>query len=285
MQIYYWNDTQKCRQGNFGDQLNVWLWPKLIPEIINTKDQSLFVGIGTLLNTSLPVNQKLAVFGSGVGYGDLPEIQDIWRIYCVRGPRTASALNLDPQLAITDAALLTRLCYQPKSIDNNYGKQVAFMPHWQTPMVIWRQACEELEITFIDPGESVDNVLYKISNAKYVLTEAMHGAIIADSLRIPWAAISTRPSINTFKWLDWCESMELEYSPVNFYWKRFTLNIDNENSNLYPLFLAFAKNRLKQILQLIQPSLSNEMILKQKEEALLSKLEQLRSDWQSGVFY
>lgn len=284
MKIYYWNDTQKCPHGNFGDQLNIWLWPKLIPEVINDQNQGLFVGIGTLLNTSLPINQKLAIFGSGVGYGNLPQIQDVWHIYCVRGPRTASVLKLDPKLAITDAALLTRLCYQPTSVDGNLSKQVAFMPHWQTPMFLWQQACEQLGLTFIDPGESVDNVLDKISNAKYVLTEAMHGAIIADSLRIPWIAISTRPSINTFKWFDWCESMELEYRSVNLYCKRFTPNIVTKNSTLYPLALAFAKHRLNWILQSIQPSLSKETILKQKEETLLSKLDQFRYDWQSGVF-
>ena len=112
----------------------------------------------------------------------------------------------------------------------------------------------------------------------------MHGAIIADTLRIPWIPISTRPSINTFKWLDWCESMELEYSCVNLYWKRFTFNAVDKDSTLYPVTLAFAKNRLNWILKSIQPILSKEIILKQKEEALLSQLDKLRDDWQSGIF-
>lgn len=35
-----------------------------------------------------------------------------------------------------------------------------------------------------------------------VLADAMHAAIIADAMRVPWLPLITSPQINTFKWLD-----------------------------------------------------------------------------------
>jgi hypothetical protein len=48
-----------------------------------------------------------------------------------------------------------------------------------------------------------------------VVAEAMHAAIAADALRIPWVATSLYDHVATLKWLDWCESLSLLYSPVS----------------------------------------------------------------------
>lgn len=285
MKIHYWSDTSKCPNGNFGDMLNLWLWPKLIPDIICDTDNSKLVGIGTLLNETLPTNQPLAILGSGVGYGRTPQLMDKWHVYCVRGPRTASALELDPKLAITDAALLIRSCYKSRIVGSNSKEQIAFMPHWQTPIFPWKQACEKLGMMYIDPGEPVEQVLFKISRAKYVLAEAMHGAIVADTLRVPWVAVSTRQSVNTFKWSDWCESLQVEYNPVKLYWKRFTPNLVSQNHSLAHLAQIVACKSLRRLSQSAKPRLSEEKILFRKEEMLLEKLDLLRNDWDNGMFF
>jgi len=46
-----------------------------------------------------------------------------------------------------------------------------------------------------------------------VVTEAMHGAIVADTLRIPWVPVVCSPAILPFKWSDWTRSVELAYRP------------------------------------------------------------------------
>src|ERR1019366_6854573 len=51
------------------------------------------------------------------------------------------------------------------------------------------------------------------ASAKLVVAEAMHGAIVADTLRIPWIAVECSPEILPFKWVDWCQSMDLPYKP------------------------------------------------------------------------
>jgi succinoglycan biosynthesis protein ExoV len=57
-------------------------------------------------------------------------------------------------------------------------------------------------------------VIEKIRSARLVLAEAMHAAIVADSLRVPWIAVSSSPKVSSFKWLDWTQSMELPYLPL-----------------------------------------------------------------------
>src|SRR4051794_17394139 len=97
MRLYYYKDPI----GNFGDDLNPWLWPRLISNIFDVNNEIIFLGIGTLLNQK--VDRRVAasafkvVFGSGVGYrkGKLPLIDNRWKFYCVRGPLSAYALSLD----------------------------------------------------------------------------------------------------------------------------------------------------------------------------------------------
>ena len=84
MRLYYYRDPV----GNFGDDLNPWLWSRLIPDLLDDQSDELFVGIGTLLNQLVPKATRTVVFGSGAGYGELPEIYETWEFYCVRGPLT-----------------------------------------------------------------------------------------------------------------------------------------------------------------------------------------------------
>jgi succinoglycan biosynthesis protein ExoV len=65
----------------------------------------------------------------------------------------------------------------------------------------------------VDPCWPVEQVLAAIGQTKVLLAEAMHGAIVADALGIPWIPIITSPRILTFKWRDWCSSLGLDYRP------------------------------------------------------------------------
>jgi succinoglycan biosynthesis protein ExoV len=66
----------------------------------------------------------------------------------------------------------------------------------------------------VDAHWSPHVVLRVLSEARLVVTEAMHGAIVADTLRIPWIPVVCSPEIATFKWRDWTASLDLPYRPI-----------------------------------------------------------------------
>ncbi len=208
MKLYYW----KSQVRNFGDQLNPWLWPRILPGVFDDDRRTIFLGIGTLLNSRVPERPFKVIFGAGAGYGDLPVLDSrSWKIYCLRGPLTAKALGLPVKLAISDAAVLVRRLSLPRP-QETYA--ISFMPHWLTAELgDWQRICRQIGFNFIDPRNSVDDVLIGILGTQLLVTEALHGAVVADAMRVPWIAVRTKSPILDFKWNDWCQSVELDYRP------------------------------------------------------------------------
>ena len=200
---------------NFGDApLNTWLWPRLLPGLLDEDDRVLFVGIGSLLGLRrIPVEPLKLVFGTGTGYqkGDRP-LDPRCHVYCVRGPLTAQRFGLDPALAITDGAALVRVAGPPASSARH---RAAFMPHWQSATYFdWRRLCGDLGLHYIDPTADAEAVLRDVQASEVVLAEAMHGAIVSDALRVPWIPLRAYAHILDFKWHDWCRSVDLTYAPL-----------------------------------------------------------------------
>ena len=54
----------------------------------------------------------------------------------------------------------------------------------------------------------------EMSRCEVLICEAMHGAIVADALRIPWMPVSCYEDISAFKWRDWLSTVELPYAPT-----------------------------------------------------------------------
>jgi succinoglycan biosynthesis protein ExoV len=203
----YWSTKH-----NFGDSLNPWLWEKLLPGALDQDSSELLVGIGTILNHKIPAAGHKHVFGSGFGYGWPPNVHSPdWTIHCVRGPRTAAELGLPAQLAITDPAILIRRFVPPA---RSRTKEIVFIPHFESLEAgDWEMVCRLANLTFVNPCDTIEHVIQKIRSAKLVVAEAMHGAIVADALRVPW--IPLRPLIkkNESKWFDWFESIGLRCTP------------------------------------------------------------------------
>ena len=53
-----------------------------------------------------------------------------------------------------------------------------------------------------------------IGNARLALTEAMHGAIVADTFRVPFVPLVSSREISSFKWMDWALRMDIPYRPI-----------------------------------------------------------------------
>lgn len=210
MQPYYW----ASHHGNFGDDLNLWLWDYLLPGLRDVSPDVLLVGVGTVLNpVLLPPGQKKLVVGSGYGYGDVPDINDPeWDVRCVRGPMTAQKLGLAAERGITDPAAL--IADMPEFQNLPKLHKTTFVPHWESAEFgMWQSVCEPAGLTYLDPRGEAKSVIRHIAQSELIVAESMHGAILADAFRVPWIAVSSSRSINNFKWNDWATSVGVRYEP------------------------------------------------------------------------
>jgi hypothetical protein len=211
VKLVYW----KGEVPNFGDELNPWLWDKLLPGFLDDDDRDLFLGIGSILWDGLPNNATKVVFGSGyANYWDKPVIDSKWKIYFVRGRRSAKMIGIEPTFALGDPATLVRLAIGHLPQPAKLGSK-AFMPHWESAEDgDWEAIAAAAGLTFIDPRWEVERVIQAIRGADLLITEAMHGAIVADALRVRWVPYAP-PVTHHAKWYDWAETVDVcfEFMP------------------------------------------------------------------------
>jgi len=228
--------------GNFGDELNSWLWSRLLPDIkFDDDDRVRVMGIGSGLSPKLWRKQPLSryvVLGSGAGYSHFKfslgrrfpllaislekilsqeaPLQRDWlppssKIYWVRGPLTVKLLKLDPALACGDP-----VTYLNRFVEHSNSPRaaVAYMPHFRSSILTEIELlCAEAGIAYIDPCAGIEPVMAQLQNCQLLITEALHGAIAADAFRIPWIPVVTSSLVLDFKWRDYCMQMELDYQP------------------------------------------------------------------------
>jgi len=169
-----------------------------------------FVGIGTLLSNRIPAARRTIVFGSGAGYGATPHTDKSWDIVCVRGPESAKLMGLPSSSAVVDPAILVRLFEEHTSME---GQQISYMPHHlRSTLGDWEEVCKIAGYQYIDARDNVAEVLQSLKNTRLLITEAMHGAIVADALRIPWIAVHSPEHILQLKCIDLMGSLQLEES-------------------------------------------------------------------------
>lgn len=287
MKLYYF----KKKEGNFGDDLNGWLWQELVPNAFDEDERSVFFGIGTIINDRIyeraPKADKIVVFGSGVGYGrtplrNLPDIGDKWKVYCVRGPLSARALGLKDDMVVSDAAVLIRRLFKCTE-EKKYS--FSYIPHVNQAIKhggLWKRVCDQLGYGYIDPRWSRDEVLRSLCQAEVIIAEAMHGAIVADALRIPWIAARTTDTIFEFKWQDWCRSVDLNYQPQTITGLPKRRGI--EYSAIEWLSAKKIARQMEDIAKLSPPLLSKDSKIEQVTVRLEEKLQDFKKDLLSGIF-
>ncbi|MGL4237183.1 polysaccharide pyruvyl transferase family protein [Tabrizicola sp.] len=211
MKLTYFRHTP----SNFGDELNAIMWHELLPEGFLDEDEGeLFLGIGSILWDHLPRAPMKHVMGSGFGgYTAPPDVHDgSWNVVWLRGPVTAERLGVDPGLAICDSAILLRAMALPPPVA---GAGTVFMPHFESATRgDWERACALAGIGYLDPRDDVLDLLARIRGAKLMITEAMHGAIVADALRVPWIGIVPFFPQHRAKWEDWAGSLGFGLRPA-----------------------------------------------------------------------
>ena len=182
------------------------------------------------------------------------------------------------------------------------------MPHHRSAEYgDWRQVCRLAGIHYIDPEASVDRVLCDIQETRLLLTEALHGAIAADALRVPWVATRAYGFILKFKWHDWCESVGLTYRPstlpmlwnhplpasraIGNAFKRLLghARVGKEKWRLAPVRIhgkkqtELAASALQTLASNVDAQLSSDAVLDRVADELLHRLDRLCSDYPSRL--
>jgi len=196
--------------NNFGDKLNDIIFPSIgINNRIEFNKLNLqnlpkctYLGLGTLL--SKKIHSNVIVVGSGAFGRKCPSVSLDYKF--VRGKLTANFLNLDEKLGKGDTAYFLKNYIQNKS-STIKTENIGIIPHYKNNNLLLPGR------HVISPELPVDEFIYKVSQCKVILAEAMHGAICADILRIPWAPISLDENnypIQHFKWNDWASVFDLD---------------------------------------------------------------------------
>jgi succinoglycan biosynthesis protein ExoV len=266
VKLYYWNGRR-----NFGDELNLFLLPRLAPDLLDEDDSCLFLGIGTIMNQRVPPEPLKVVFSSGTGYGTSPLVDDRWHFYCVRGPLTQRALGIAEDTVATDAGILVRDYFKRR---NNGTQDFGFMPHWSNDRRPLMRSVRSEDVLPISPMRSPEEVIGDISKVRILITESLHGAIVADSLRIPWIPIKLSENVLEFKWRDWCSTVGIEYQPWSF-------SAAIPARGLLGRWQArpFA-SELRACCRAGKPVLSREGVVSGLCDVLKERLLRLRRDWQ-----
>jgi succinoglycan biosynthesis protein ExoV len=200
------------REGNFGDDLNEVIWPFIFPALLETEKPGVgLVGIGTIIGMPVAGLDELHVFSSGFGYDALSNWSGKKIVFwCVRGRLSAAALGLSETTAITDGAYLSPFVQTlPQARSDNPGGTVV-IPHVDSVRLGgWGRACADAGFTLLDPRGRPQDVIAAISGAALVLTESLHGAILADAYGVPWVPFGSSKNFSTVKWADWLSSLEV----------------------------------------------------------------------------
>lgn len=214
MRIVYYRGVHP----NFGDELNTWMWPRILPGFFDDDGQVLFMGIGSIIDAHYDQAATKVIFGTAFvpQYNRMPDLtRGDWDVYFVRGPRTARLLNLSPALSLGDSAILIRTLV-------NYRQRnpevVSFIPHWESlERGNWQQVCRLAGINLIDPRRPVEEVITELLRSRLVIAEAMHGAIVSDALRVPWVPLLPIDDMHRAKWFDWAEALGMVLDPYRLW--------------------------------------------------------------------
>lgn len=297
MQLVYYKET-----SNFGDLLNPLIFNQLLPGFFDEDPKEQFLGIGTILGQEQGTKKtkKLIVYSSGYAIGDVftygkaPVLDKRYEILCVRGPLTAKVLGIDEKLAVADGALLLKylpIPSVPKTLSYSY------MPHHVSEGMyeLWEERVEEAGMNFISPAQPVNAIIEQIQQSEVLITEAMHGAIVADVFRVPWIGVRAYEHINRFKWDDWGQSMKIDvklHAMPSLFSKRKLSEMTSEafQNGAKPLQSIGERalkwrqqwirepltvRRLKK-LKKVRPQLSRNSVLNDKSQQLLDILQTLK---------
>ena len=283
MAIFYYDDYSKLYQSrNFGDDINPFLLSRLFPKSLIHNQATCLIGIGTLLyeDTVDKVRQydHKIVFSSGAPHEYVGDIfDDSWDFICVRRPKTAASIGLSEGSDICDGAVLLSDFFPP--MPSAKRNNVVLIPHinsgWAAGLTL-NKICAEIGIQYLSPDEPSEVFINTVRSASLVMTEAMHGAILADTMRTPWIPFNLHFH-NGFKWEDWFASIRQPYESHSLTPKLEDCDQEHDLDGHRKWLEELLKKNIQRILEQESPILSDEELLNHHKSSLYAKIETVKN--------
>ncbi len=193
---------------NFGDDLNPWLWEALLARRVRlaSKGTPHVLGMGSILETAAPHS---LVAGSGF----LRPPGSSAKVHCgvlsVRG--RLSAAHVDGPCLLGDPGVLVNVAFPAPAGDRS---RIAVVPHVSELARALRSVPSGVEV--IDVRRHPLEVIRSIGACRRVLSQSLHGLIVADAYGVPnaWIAPSECMVGGRFKFDDYYSTTDRRRDPL-----------------------------------------------------------------------
>jgi len=216
LKLFYYDGTFNgvmC-STNVGDELNVPLAKMLSGREVKCtlaakKSETVDVAIGSLMTFYKPLpNCTLRFWGTGAFKHSERPITGRCQVYALRGKLSKKSMEKRTGMNLSKIALGDPGLLAPALLDTLPKKQykLGLIPHHANQLDL-HNYCNVKDAVIIAPELSAKKFVREAAKCEVILSEAMHGLIIADSLGIPNARIMPMDKKSTvlgdFKFLDY----------------------------------------------------------------------------------
>lgn len=193
---------------NFGDDINPAFFEALSgvrTRFATNRDAVHFLGMGSILDRATP---QSIVLGAGL-LEPRPPAPAPMRCVALRGALTAAALGIDPaQVPLGDPMVLIDRLVRP-----DRGSDTGFIPHVR--QIRSARGGLPAGMRLIDVGSDPWAVIREIGHCRRIISQSLHGLIVADALGIPnlWLAPAANMTGGAFKFQDYFSTLDAPKTP------------------------------------------------------------------------
>jgi hypothetical protein len=195
---------------NFGDDINPALFGLLAgrPMRLRTdRSQPHFLGMGSILEKA---TAQSVVLGSGFLRKPAASVDKSPKLVAVRGKLSRDALGVGEEVLLGDPMVLLGQVFRPPSEKRH---ALGLVPH-VSEVTSLRRICPK-GVKVIDPADSPWKVIEEIASCERIMSQSLHGLIVADALDTPnlWLAPSVSMAGGEFKFLDYFSTLDARKRP------------------------------------------------------------------------
>lgn len=198
---------------NFGDDMNPGLFGELLGHkvrLISHRNAPHFLGMGSILERA---NPNSIVLGSGFLSKPDPGLIDGDRVVAVRGALSAEGLRNASNVLLGDPMVLLP---EISPLRRDPEGPTGLVPHISDVARAREMNLDGVKI--IDPAENPWRVVQLIAGCSRILSQSLHGLIVADALQVPnvWLSPSQEMKGGAFKFEDYYSTLDAPKRPLDF---------------------------------------------------------------------